>query len=77
MMDGNKFMLKKTVINYFGGTVATAKVLNISKSTVSLWEEVIPWKYALLIEKLTQKKLMLDVNLYQNKTIRTLKNNSI
>ncbi|WP_245677557.1 Cro/CI family transcriptional regulator [Candidatus Arsenophonus triatominarum] len=76
-MDGNKFMLKKNVIDYFGGTVATATVLNISKSTVSLWEEVVPWKYALLIEKLTKKNLMLEVDLYQNKTIKTLKNNSL
>ncbi|HGJ5877114.1 MAG TPA: Cro/CI family transcriptional regulator [Arsenophonus sp.] len=50
-MDGNKFMLKKNVIDYFGGTVTITKVLNISKSTVSLWEEVIPWKYSLLIWK--------------------------
>ncbi|MFS1539262.1 MAG: Cro/CI family transcriptional regulator [Candidatus Phlomobacter fragariae] len=67
-MDGHTLMFKKNVINYFGATVATAKIFNVSKSTVSLWEEVIPWKYALLIEKLTKKKLVLDVNLYQNKT---------
>lgn len=46
-------MLKTTVIKHFRGTVATATALNISKSTVSLWGDVIPWKYALLIAAAT------------------------
>lgn len=57
-------MLKKQVIDYFGGTTATAKALKVSKSTVSLWEPVIPWKYALLIEKLTKTKLKFEPSLY-------------
>lgn len=57
-------MLKKQVIDYFGGTTATARALKVSKSTVSLWEAVIPWKYALLIEKLTKKKLKFEPSLY-------------
>jgi len=46
-------MRKATVIEHFRGTVATATALNISKSTVSLWGDVIPWKYALLISAAT------------------------
>lgn len=46
-------MNKTKVLEYFGGTVATATALNVSKSTVSLWGEIIPWKYALLIAAAT------------------------
>ncbi len=54
-------MLKKNVINFFGGVTATAKALGISKSTVSIWKPEIPWKYALLIEKITQGTLKANV----------------
>lgn len=54
-------MLKKDVINFFGGVTATAKALGISKSTVSIWKPEIPWKYALLIEKITQGTLKANV----------------
>ncbi len=57
-------MFKKQVIDYFGGTTATATALKVSKSTVSLWEAIIPWKYALLIEKLTKTKLKFEPSLY-------------
>ncbi|MFK3934019.1 Cro/CI family transcriptional regulator [Pantoea agglomerans] len=50
-------MRKTTVIEHFRGTVATATALNISKSTVSLWGDVIPWKYALLISAATAGSL--------------------
>lgn len=50
-------MRKSTVIEHFRGTVATATALNISKSTVSLWGDVIPWKYALLIAAATAGSL--------------------
>lgn len=46
-------MKKQDVLNHFGGTTKTAIALGISKSTVSLWKENIPWKYALLVEKIT------------------------
>ncbi|CRL63900.1 TPA: Cro/CI family transcriptional regulator [Proteus mirabilis] len=54
-------MLKKDVINFFGGVTATARALGISKSTVSIWKPEIPWKYALLIEKITQGTLKANV----------------
>ncbi|MFP4863541.1 Cro/CI family transcriptional regulator [Providencia rettgeri] len=61
-------MLKNDVINFFGGVTATAKALGISKSTVSIWKSEIPWKYALLIEKITQGTLKATV------TVDRLKN---
>ena len=44
-------MLKRDLINHFGTATAAAKALGVSKSTVSLWKEVVPWQYALLAEK--------------------------
>ncbi|MGK0735967.1 Cro/CI family transcriptional regulator [Yokenella regensburgei] len=58
-------MVKESVLNYFGGTTATAKFLGIAKSTVSVWPAQIPWKYALLLERLTDGKLKYDPELYQ------------
>ncbi|RFY49342.1 hypothetical protein CA303_24325, partial [Salmonella enterica subsp. enterica serovar Enteritidis] len=49
------------VLRYFGGTTKTAIALGISKSTVSLWKENIPWKYALLIEKITNGSLLASI----------------
>ncbi|EKC2243288.1 hypothetical protein VQZ80_004504 [Salmonella enterica] len=48
-------MEKECVLDYLGGTTATAKFLGIAKSTVSVWPTQIPWKYALLLERLTLK----------------------
>ncbi|EMT5586385.1 TPA: helix-turn-helix domain-containing protein [Providencia stuartii] len=54
-------MKKQDVLDYFGGTTKTANALGISKSTVSLWKETIPWKYALLIEKITNGSLLASI----------------
>jgi len=50
-------MFKTDVIKYYVTASATASALGISKPTVSLWKEIIPWKYALLIEKKTNGAL--------------------
>jgi len=50
-------MKKETVLNYYGGVTATARFLNIAKSSVSGWSDPIPWKYALLISEITKNKL--------------------
>lgn len=55
-------MLKSDVIKYFQGTTKTAKSLGISKSTVSLWKDTVPWKYALLIEKITNGDLKASIS---------------
>ncbi|SUP83796.1 Cro/CI family transcriptional regulator [Yersinia wautersii] len=46
-------MKKTEVLAHFSGTSATGKALGISKSTVSLWGEKVPWQYALLISEIT------------------------
>lgn len=58
MTDQEDNMKKQDVLNHFGGTTKTAIALGISKSTVSLWKENIPWKYALLVEKITKGSLL-------------------
>lgn len=56
-------MLKTEVIAFFGSVTATAKALGISKSTVSVWKKEIPWKYALLVEKISYGKLKSNITL--------------
>lgn len=58
-------MEKETVLKHLGGTTATAKFLGIAKSTVSVWPELVPWKYALLLERLTNGELVYDPQAYQ------------
>jgi len=53
-------MFKQNLINHFGTATAAAKALGVSKSTVSLWKESVPWKYALLAEKRTNGALKYD-----------------
>jgi len=50
-------MNKSEVLDYYGGVTATARYLNIAKSSVSGWSDPIPWKFALLISEITNKEL--------------------
>ncbi|MFE4112252.1 Cro/CI family transcriptional regulator [Kosakonia sacchari] len=58
-------MFKQKLIDHFGTATAAAKALGVSKSTVSLWKESVPWKYALLAEKLTNGAIKYDPVAYQ------------
>lgn len=53
-------MKKTDVLTHFGGTSATGKALGISKTTVSLWGEIIPWRYALLVSEVTDNAIKFD-----------------
>lgn len=53
-------MKKKAVLKYYGGVRATARFLNVAKSSVSDWPDPIPWKFAMLISKLTNNELTFD-----------------
>ncbi|MCL6324023.1 Cro/CI family transcriptional regulator [Pectobacterium polaris] len=57
-------MEKEKVLKHLGGTTATAKFLGIAKSTVSVWPDLVPWKYALLLERMTNGVLKYDSVLY-------------
>ncbi|UAN49721.1 hypothetical protein KGP26_18325 [Serratia sp. JSRIV002] len=57
-------MKKSEVLTHFGGTNATGKALGVSKSTVSLWGDVIPWQYALLISELTDNAMKFNRKYY-------------
>lgn len=61
-------MFKQDLVAHFGTATAAAKALGVSKSTVSLWKDVVPWQYALLAEKATDGALKYDPNQYE-KTI--------
>ncbi|WGL97264.1 Cro/CI family transcriptional regulator [Arsenophonus sp. aPb] len=53
-------MNKSDVLAHFKGVTNTAIALGVSKSTVSLWREIIPWQYALLVSELTDQELKFD-----------------
>jgi len=57
-------MNKQDVISYYGTATKVALAVGVSKATVSLWKEVIPWKYALLIEKVSKGQLKYDPAMY-------------
>jgi len=58
-------MNKQDVISHYGTATKVATAIGVSKATVSLWKEVIPWKYALLIEKVSDGQLKYDHSMYQ------------
>lgn len=58
-------MFKQKLIDHFVTATAAAKALGVSKSTVSLWKESVPWQYALLAEKITNGKIKYDPAAYQ------------
>jgi hypothetical protein len=58
-------MLKKSVLDYFGGPSKTAQFLGLTHVAVIRWEEIIPKGRAYELEKLTKGKLKVDPSLYQ------------
>lgn len=57
-------MLKATVINHFPSNRAIAKVLGISPQAVGQWEDIIPERAALKLERITEGALKYDPTLY-------------
>lgn len=57
-------MLKSDAISYFGTQQKLADAVQRSASTVSEWGEVVPLEPALILERITGKKLKLDPALY-------------
>jgi len=58
-------MRKKSVLKFFGGPVKVARALGIKHQAVSQWKELVPWRAAYKIEKLTDGKLKVDPAAYQ------------
>ncbi|EHE8644314.1 hypothetical protein KY790_001157 [Salmonella enterica] len=56
-------MKKSEVLGYFGGVVKTAAALGTSKTTVSMWGEDVPWKWALLIQAVTAGALKYELHI--------------
>lgn len=60
-----KIMLKTDVIQHYGSQKTLGEVLNFKSSgTISLWGEVVPEKYALILERLTDGELSYDSSFY-------------
>lgn len=57
-------MLKQFVLDHFGSQTALSDFLKISNSSISQWNDVIPEKQALRIEKLTNGALKYDPSFY-------------
>jgi DNA-binding transcriptional regulator YdaS (Cro superfamily) len=53
-------MKKTDVLNFFGGTAATAVALNIKSPSVSGWGEDVPELRAYQIERLTRGELKVN-----------------
>lgn len=59
-------MLKKTVLQYFDNCVSDVAVaMNCSAAAVSQWNEIIPERAALKLERITDGKLVYDESLYR------------
>lgn len=56
-------MKKSEVLGYFGGVVKTAAALGTSKTTVSMWGEDVPWKWALLVQAVTAGALKYELHI--------------
>ncbi|TKI02112.1 Cro/CI family transcriptional regulator [Martelella alba] len=61
-------MYKSDVIKFYETATAVAAAIGVSKPTVSLWKEIIPWKYALLIEKVSNGALKFQPEHYPDIT---------
>lgn len=59
-------MRKADVLAHFGSSqAAVARALNITKSAVSQWPDLVPLKSALRLQALTNGQLTVDMALYQ------------
>ena len=62
-------MLKNTAVGHFGSQAEVAKKLNISRTAVCHWGEVIPEKQAGRLERLTGGALNFEESHYQTDQI--------
>jgi DNA-binding transcriptional regulator YdaS (Cro superfamily) len=61
------------VIAYFGTATAAAKKLGITRAAVSQWGAVVPLASAARLEALTNRALVLDLDLYETPIRRSRK----
>ena len=57
-------MFKSNAIRYFGSIKRLHQVLKITSGAVSQWEEIIPEKQAMKLERITNGALKYDPALY-------------
>ena len=70
-------MYTKTALEHFNNSrMAIARILNLSKSAVYQWEEIVPHASAERLQKITGGKLKVDRSLYSEKTLAPIRNNN-
>lgn len=57
-------MKKADVVDFFDNQIKVAKSLNLTKSSVSQWGDLIPEKQAMRLERITGGQLKYDPELY-------------
>lgn len=60
-------MFKRTVVNFFGNQSKVSRALNVSRSYVSAWPDLVPELQAVRLERLTNGELKYDPSLYETK----------
>jgi hypothetical protein len=60
-------MKTRNAIKHFGSQAEIARTLDIAESTVSRWGEVVPFKWALVLQEKTDDLLMVNINDYRNR----------
>lgn len=57
-------MRKADVLQHFGGVRKVANLLNLSTQAVYAWEDIVPERVALKLERITEGKLKYDESEY-------------
>ena len=58
-------MKKQHVIDHFGSQAETARKLGVSEALVSRWPDVMPFKWALQVEQITDNRLSVNLQDYR------------
>ena len=60
-------MRKKDAIAHFGSGAELARALEISRQAVDQWPEIVPFKAAIEIQRISGDKLMVNLTLYRRR----------
>ena len=64
-------MHKSEAVSYFGTQKKLADALGIKQGSVSGWKDLVPIGRALQLEKLTRRRLKVDLSLYNGRGVRS------
>lgn len=58
-------MKTKDVVEHFGSEAEVARTLEISRQAVDQWGDLVPFRAAIEIQRITKDKLKVDPSLYR------------